>query len=183
MSGFHLQSRSSRHRTSAGTDVSREETAAARRARRKRAKMKRKPAQPRTRHDVTASRPAMHPRVFAAMYFSFHTFCAVKTCRRTHRCTGGINPPCFYTFRWHVSEREKMIFRATIKALSEGAGGARAIAAGEAEGARYDALEAREAARVAEHAAARGAGPAAPSSSPQTVAPRAPPSAPRMRPL
>ena len=182
MSGFHLQSRSSRHRTSVGADISREETAAARRARRKRAKMKRKPAQPRTRHDVTASRPTMHPRVFAAMYFSFHRFCAVKTCRRTHRCTGGINPPCFYAFRWHVSEREKMIFRATIKALSEGAGGARAIAAGEAEGERYDALEAKEAADAAERAA-REAGAAAPASSPLTVVTGAPPSAPRMRSL
>jgi len=79
-------------------------------------------------------------RELTAAWFSFHAVCERRVCRRAKRCAGGAMPPCFDAFWPLIEEREKMKFRATIKARADGASVNDAIAAGEADAARYDAL-------------------------------------------
>lgn len=102
------------------------------------------PKSRRSAKSVKAAAPAKPPRsgrAFAADYFSFHAVCKNRTCRRAKRCEGGALPPCFTAFWPHIEEREKMRFRGFIKALANRASVKDAIAAGDAEAARSDAIE------------------------------------------
>lgn len=105
-------------------------------------------------------------RELAAAWFGFYEICGHRDCRRGKRCCHGPVPPCFTALWPLVEEREKMMFRATIQARAAGADAAAAMAAGDAEGARYDALEAR----LAAQAAARGIVPAESASAPPAIA-------------
>ena len=126
----------------------RKSAAAARRAKRKRAQARQKSARPRNAEDATAPGRRMHPRVFAATWFSFHRFCAEGFCRRTQRCTGGADPPCFHAFWRHVPTPEKLRFQVTLIERSKGADVAQAIAAGNAAAERCEAEDAMDTAQA-----------------------------------
>jgi len=138
---------------------------------------------PKSKANAASGTPPRYAREFAAAWFVFYEVCEHRDCRRAKRCTGGAMPPCFAAFWPLVEEREKIRFRAILKARADGADVASAMAAGEADAARHDALLAQE--KLRENAnAPREAAPLAPvQSPPPAIARVAPPRIARVRQL